>query len=244
MNKIGLQTYTIRKWIKEDKEDAFKKIKDLGIDHIEACRMTLDQETIDLLKKYDIKVTSLQITFRKLKHQKEKVLHFAKSLKIEYLIISVLPLWARIPIIGSSLFSNQVNQLLDFYLKEGFTLGFHHHAYEMKNTTYGIRLDHIFQKMNPSLKLIMDTYWVTLMHQNPLTIYENYHKRIVGIHLRDYGDDTKNTTLGRGSVPFKALFSIIDDKVYLVIEQNTEDPKRAIEEGLRYMEEASERKSV
>lgn len=244
MKMIGLQTYTIRKWLRKNPEDAIKRMNEMGIRQIEASRMKLDQKMIDLLIKYNIKVFSVQLTYFKLRRKKEKVCHFAKSLNVKYLIISVLPIWARIPLIGNSLFSKGVHRLIDVYHKEGFTLGFHHHAYEMKQLKDHVRLDYVFHLMDLRLKLVMDTYWVTKKKQDPVAIYKRYENRIVGIHLRDYGNDNKNVTISKGCVDFKTLVNTIDSKVYLVIEQNTKDPKTAIEEGLRYMEETCERKGV
>lgn len=244
MRTIGLQTFTIRSWIKQNPDEAMKRMVSLGIHQIEAARMPFDQKMIDILKKYQVSVNSLQITYHKLKTQQETIRHFAAELKCPFLIISVLPLWARIPLIGYSLFSKRVNQLAKSYQAYGLSLGFHHHAYEMKTKKDLLKLDFIFANIDPTVKLVMDTYWVTLMHQDPIMIYNRFKSRIVGVHLRDYGLNHKNTTLGTGTVSFKALIDIIDPKVYLVIEQDAEDPEQAVKEGLRYMEEHCERESI
>ena len=244
MRTFGLQTFTIRKEMKSDFEHAIKTIHEIGIKEIEAARMKIDQQAIDVLKKYQMNVISLQMTYHKLMHKKSKIIHFCKEMKTKYVIISVLPLWAHLPLIGFSLFSKRANQLIEVYEKQGLNVAFHHHAYEMKRIKDKLRLDHILKSISPKLGLVIDTYWMTKMNQDPRQIYLKYKKRVIGIHLREYGLNGEHSTIGQGVVQFKELLNILEEDVYTVIEQKTESAYNDIKEGFTYLEEINEPKTV
>lgn len=236
MKTYGLQTFTVRKEMNKDLDLAIKSIHELGISDLEVARIKTDQHTIDVLKKYKMNVLSLQITLKKMMKKQDEIIHFCKSLNIKHIVISVLPIFAHLPLIGYSLFAKRVNQLMDMYLNHGLKISFHHHAYEMKQIKNDIRLSRILQSINPNLGLVIDTYWMTKMNQDPKAIYAKYEDRIIGIHLREYGMNGKHCTIGYGVVQFKELLQIIKPDVYQVIEQKTKSPYEDIKEALLYLE--------
>lgn len=244
MRTFGIQTFTIRKEMKDDLDLSIKKIRDLGIKQIEGARMPIDQHTIEVLKKNRIDVLSLQLTYHKLVHREQEIIRFCKEMKTKHVIISVLPLWARVPLCGYTLFASKVNELISRYEKVGIEVSFHHHDYEMKKTKQGLILDRILKHINPKLGLIIDTYWITKMKQDPIDIYLKYKNRIKGMHLREYGKSGQHYPIGEGTVDFKTILNTIDQHVYTVIEQKTDSPFQDIKKALTHLEEINESKAV
>ncbi|MFA5525806.1 MAG: sugar phosphate isomerase/epimerase [Acholeplasmataceae bacterium] len=237
MRTFGLQTYTVRKLIKEDLDFTLHELKSMKLTTLECARMPIDQMSINSLKKYRMKVISLQLTLNKIQRKYNEILHFCKETGNNNVVISVLPIWARIPLIGPRLFTSKVNKLSSKYQKEGIRICFHHHAYEMKKTQKNFYLDRYLKNLHPHVGLIIDTYWITLMGQDPLDIYKRYIDRVQGIHLRDYQKSGQDIEIGQGTIDFKTFIQKLNTNVYTVIEQNAKDPLISIQQSLNYLEE-------
>ncbi len=231
MRQIGLQTYTVRQLMKEDLEFTLSELKSIGIQQIEVSRMPIDDETAQKIVQNSFDVCSLQITMKKLFHQTDAIIRFAQTVHTNHVVVSVLPWWGHIPMIGIKLFVKKMHQLLHIYEKEGITVSFHHHAYEIKNDILTV-LD---TKLDQKIGFIIDTYWITFSNKDPLTVYQHFKHRVKGIHIRDYLDG-HDITPGKGKIDFQRILDQVPDTVYTVIEENAKDPLIAIEEAKHYLE--------
>ncbi len=231
MRQIGLQTYTVRKLMKEDLELTFSELKSMGIQQIEVSRMPINDDTAQKISEYQFDVCSLQITMKKLFNDAEEIIRFARTVNANHVVVSVLPWWGHIPVIGIKRFVKKMHELQRIYEKEGIILSFHHHAYEIKNDILPV-LDKWLDK---KIGFIIDTYWITFSKKDPLEVYQDFKHRVKGIHLRDYVDG-HDITPGKGNIDFKRIFGQVPDTVYTVIEENAKDPLIAIKEAKHYLE--------
>ncbi len=231
MRQIGLQTYTVRHLMKEDLELTFSELKSMGIQQIEVSRMPINDETAQKIDQYQFDVCSLQITMKKLFHDAEEIIRFARTVNANHVVVSVLPWWGHIPVIGIKRFVKKMHELLLIYEKEDITVSFHHHAYEIKNDILTV-LD---KMLDQKIGFIIDTYWITFSNKDPLTVYQDFKHRVKGIHLRDYLEG-HDITPGKGKIDFKRILDQASDTIYTVIEENAKDPLIAIEEAKHYLE--------
>jgi len=231
MRKIGLQTYTVRALMKEDLEFTLSEIKSIGITHIEVSRMPINHQTASWINHHELSVCSIQLKLSKLLHDAQNVIAFAKAVKTNHVVVSVLPWWGHLPFIGIKTFVKKIHNVLNIYEKEGILVSFHHHAYEIKRSLLNVLDQHLDKRIG----YILDTYWITSSGQDPLALYQAFAHRVRGIHLRDYLDG-HDAAPGKGNIDFKRLLDHLLESVYTVIEEDAQDPLISVEEARLYLE--------
>ncbi len=72
-----------------------------------------------------------------------------------------------------------------------------------------IRCPRLIEATNPSMiDFLIDCGWAFRAKVNVPEFFERYHKRIIGLHLRDFRGD-EQVPLGQGDFPIKALADAI-----------------------------------
>lgn len=240
--KLGVQTYTIRKIAKKNMDLALNLLSRKGMTKVEYARLKMDQKHIDILKRHDFEVLSIQATYHKLISQRKKIIHFCEQTGCKKVVVSVLPLSA---IFGGRKallrFSNQLNKLKDLYLLSDIEVGFHHHDFEFKKIQGQSKFDILFEHTDFELKFVIDTYWAYSKDIDLEKLIEKVGHRLMGIHLRDYENirnKHQDTEVGYGKIDFHQVIKTARIfKPYLVIEQNTHTPIQSIEKSRKWLYE-------
>ena len=142
----------------------------------------------------------------------QKVAAGAASLGAERLILS-----------GGGLTQNgQVSQVIRMGLKnkvdglnaagmyckvKGLRLAYHNHGPEFAGGGQEIEL--LAQLTDPELvDFLLDCGWAFQAHADALEFFESHHRRICGLHLRDFKNG-EQVPLGQGEFPIRALAAVI-----------------------------------
>jgi len=236
--KLGLQTYTIRRALAKNHAQAFEQAQRLGINDFELARISFDDSELSICRSLNIHAYAIQDTLQSLKKHFLKRCRFMHELHIPLAVVSVLSIPA---ILGSRKaihgFCHHVNALAKMYESAGLQLAFHHHDFEFRMCQGRLKFDWILDDLDPGVGIVMDTYWVQKAGFDPSVWAKKLEPRLRGVHLRDMlkPPRTGDCPMGEGVVDFPSLFKVIDsNRVYTVIEQNTQTPFSDVQKSLAY----------
>lgn len=245
IEKIGLQTFTIRSSLKtkNDIEESLCYYADKGIKKFELSRIKFDRDELEILKKLKreqgIKYSACQITLGKILKHFTFLMEFCNELNIQYLEVSVIPtknfLKKRKGIEG---LSRDLNELGKRTKKYGVSLLYHHHNYELIKFDNQLSLDVLLDNTDAEyVNIVCDTYWIARSGYNPSQFISDRINRIKGVHLRDnlfYYNMGKfkcsDTVIGEGTIDFKSIVEL-DAKGHIdfySIEQDSKNPREDV----------------
>ncbi len=236
--KLGVQTYTIRKLIKNNLKKALQDLKILGIQNIELAYIPLTEQNLIVIKNSKIKVLSLQLKLRILKKDFDLIVNHCRNLQCKRVVVSVIPLYTilgrRRAIIK---LSKELNHLKNRYKKEHIEFALHHHDFEFKKIKDITKLDILLENTDQDVKIVTDTYWAAKSNVNPATLINSLKNRVMGVHLRDLRAP-EDAEVGQGTIDFKeVLLEAKKFASYAVIEQNTKQPFESLKLSTDYINE-------
>lgn len=252
IDKIGIQTFTIRKLIQtpDKMKEKFLELNKFGIKNFELARISFSEDEMKMLKTlkdtHGIRYSVCQIKLKDIEKKIDWYINFAKTLDIEYLEVSVIPIKSFLQKKKGLLqLSKRLNTLGEKLLNEGIKLLYHHHHYELVNFDEKLGLELLMNHTDSNyLNFVVDTYWLTRGGFDPTHFIDKHHDRIKGVHLRDYDLKFKrgrfsitDATLGQGRINFKSL--VKNDAEWTIdfysIEQATDTPMVDLKRSYEYI---------
>lgn len=240
--KISVQTYTFRKLAKQNLDISLKEVKALGYENLEVARIPFTEDTARVIKNNDMNVISIQVKYRILKNQFNRIVRFCELTDCRIVVVSVLPIKA---ILGGKQanisFARDLNILASKYKSKGIILAFHHHNFEFKKINDKTKFDYLLHGFSEDVKIVVDTYWTRVAGINPENFINYIGNRIIGVHLRDYQEldgnkKHKDIEIGNGIIDFKAVIASSKEyAIYGAVEQNTNDPIKSLSISLDHL---------
>jgi sugar phosphate isomerase/epimerase len=245
MTKVALQTYTIRKYLKNPAaiDNAFSSLKNIGINAVELARINFKPAEIDAVaaasKQYGVDIGSSQITYKYLQQNFDWVVDFHRQLGCKNLAVSVLPTKV---ILGNKqkwiAFAKELNELGARYREQGLNLLFHHHDFEFKKYHNQRGLDILLENTQVNnIGFVIDTYWTQRGGCSPHDLISDLNGRVKIVHLRDFKIRWKyfdllpqDCELGQGNLDFTRIINSCENNgvEYMAIEQTSSDPFASI----------------
>lgn len=234
---LAVQTYTIRKEMQVNQDQAFAKLHELGIDQVELARTDFTDATLSTLKKHGIEVVSIQVKLRKLEREFEHYVAFLKAAKAKIACVSVMPLPAIIfGKIASIRLAKRLDDLAMRYNSEGITLAYHNHDFEFKKVSGKQKFLWLIE-YTERLRFVLDVYWTKRSSEDPIHWIDKLGNRLIGLHLRDCKIDKSDTEVGSGTIDFHGLIKHIPGHlIYGAIEQNSFTPYESIKQSIAYLD--------
>ena len=243
---FGLQTYTIRKYQKNDLESAYRPLAEMGISGLEIARMDFTEKNAVRVKKiidaYGFSPLAIQAKPAQVFSEVEKTVGFCKVTGCKNVVISMLPFAC---ILGSEnrfySFIHTLDRQFEIYQAHGITLAYHHHNWEYIKLSNGkSRMSELISKTE-KIRFVHDTYWTARCGIDPVVQIREFGDRLLGIHLRDLTFKKRlldvlplNASIGEGVIDFKRILFAARTVgcEYTVIEQKTNHPYEDIRRSL------------
>lgn len=187
-NKLGLQLYTVRDYLNDEKsiEETFKKLVALG--YTEA--QTAGKETYEyaaLAKKCGLKIVGTHFDYNRILNDPEETMKLHDALGTKNVGIGGMPGDARSSYDALMKFIDTFNKTAEIYAKNGFKLTYHNHSFEFirinENKTIMDYLYENFDKNNVSF--VLDTCWVAHGGADVRHWLEKLAGRVDILHLKD-----------------------------------------------------------
>ena len=255
--QIGLQTYTIRKELKnrDSMYSAFKKIKDLGITSIEIARIPFTYESVrnvqEISRELGIKIKASQFKLSLLEKDFDFTVAAHKQWNCKLMAVSVIPTSCLLKgPDGFKELAERLNKLGERSNKEGIELLYHHHHFEFgtyRTKTFEETTGfHILNELLDFEKVayILDTYWIQRSGYDPVKHIYKLSGNVKVLHLRDYimragiiFPSVDDTYLGNGTLDFRSIINAAKDTgiKHLSIEQNSSVPFQHIEQSIQHL---------
>lgn len=245
MTKIALQTFTVRRFMQNEKDldNTLKKLSEMGIKNLELAYIPWTERFIDTLsrylKKYDMMPISSQIKLSIIEKNLDMLIKIHNSLGIKYMAISVIPF--RNLLLGRSgikRLATRLNKLGKVLKKNDIQLMFHHHNYEFIRFGRKTQFDYICEMFDPEyVQILSDTYWIRKGNYNIIEFFEKYKSHIKACHLRGHLDE-KDSNITETDSDFVEVINYIkkNNFYYGAIEQNTENEFEEIQKSLSLIE--------
>jgi sugar phosphate isomerase/epimerase len=252
-DRIGLELYSLRDYLKTDVKGTLAYVKSLGITEVEVAG-TYGMKTEDFkveLDKAGLKPYSTLLDFNLFKDSINKVVATCKALGIKYAGC------AWIPHLNNKFGKEDADKAIKVFnkagealAKEGIKFYYHCHGYEFKPTEEGTLFDYIIKQTNPdNVGFECDVYWAFHGGQDPALLLKKHKGRFVALHIKDMKNGqetgelsggtplTSDVAIGTGQLDFKKILraAIQTGVKFYYIEDENAEVKEHLPVSLRYL---------
>ena len=188
--KLGLQIYTIRDFIKDpDFADvAFRKIAEMGYTEAHTASFDIsDERYAKLLAKHGISVIGTHYALDKILGEHEKTMEIHKMLGTTNIGIGGWFTPAKSDPEKIKDFIADFNKAAEVYAKHGFRLTYHNHSFEFVRLSNNKTLmDMLYEGLDPATtSFVLDTCWVAAGGGDVVDWIEKLEGRLDILHLKD-----------------------------------------------------------
>ena len=240
---VAVQMYTLREESEKDFIGTLKKVSDIGYQGVEFAGY-YDMSAKDLKKVMDdlgLMAASSHIPLDKLLEDLSSVIAYQHEIGSTKLVCPFLAPEMRTEE-GYSELIRSLNDIGRECSKEGITLCYHNHDFELERLSNGkTALETILDETNPEwVKAEFDIYWLTRAGENPVEWMKRYQDRTPLVHLKDMTTDGEQffAELGTGGVDLNGVLNQgdVSNVDWWIVEQDKckRSPLESIEMSMNY----------
>ena len=214
MKKLGLQLYTIRDYMKTDKEidESFAKMAALGYTEAQTAGFYNSEVEVfaGLAKKHGIEIVGTHYDFDKIVNEPEETMKIHDICGTKNIGIGGMPREPRKNYDDLMKFIEQFNKSAEMYAKYGYKMTYHNHSFEFVRTNENNTImDYLYEGLDPkNVSFVLDTCWVANAGADLRYWMEKLAGRIDILHLKDVkvyrNDEAKYvntmTEIGNGNI--------------------------------------------
>jgi sugar phosphate isomerase/epimerase len=256
---LGLQLYTVRQDLAKDFDGTVKKVRDIGVRHVQA-NLTMSGKTSGQQKKlYDslgISWKSVHAGGNDLRDSPQAVIDEAKAAGITNITCS-FPLYPadRATFMAGPTVddwkknADTFNKLGALCQKAGLSFGYHNHNVEFRKVGDVVPYDLLLKETDPALvQMEMDIGWVVAGGADPVAYLTKYPNRYYSLHIKDLKNQgIPNTSMkmisaiiGKGIIDWKAVLAAAHktkvERAFLEIEEPYDpSPLEMVKQSFDYL---------
>lgn len=221
MQSLGLQLYTVRNQLAEDKEATIAAIAKAGYRQIELMDVLNDAPLVQMGKDNGMTATSAffdwQIVVSPEKDgvsKIEDVIEKAKELELKHLVFGYIGKGHRETLDHYRKIADSANKIAEKIHAAGMKMNYHNHSFEFETLSddlmgYEIFMDRFDANL---IGFEFDVFWAAIGGWNPLEILRKLDKRALQLHLKDLRPGT-GTIYDEGAVPNNAFQEVGDGSI-------------------------------
>ena len=229
IDKIGIQSYTLRKALAEDFKGTFQMIKDVGYDYVELNERNFSDKTPEQLKaildEVGLPSPSSHINYDRATGETDVIIAAAKTLGAKYMVVPYmaddqrsLEDWKR--------HAKALNMAGEKFADAGLRLAYHNHQFEFDDLGGGITAMEILlnETSADNLDFELDLFWAALASVDVSSLVRRGEGRFKLCHIKDLKGDPKlakdmsydeignnlMVNVGEGQLDFESLFAMND----------------------------------
>lgn len=186
MSKLGFQLYCAR--FEPSLDQKLKALAEIGYEFVEpygGLYQDLD-DLVDGMKRHNLRARTGHFGFDMLRTDVGRTIEIAKTLEMEYAVVSALPHDEREKdLAGWKAVAQELEEFGKRFRDAGVPLAWHNHAFEFARLEDGqMPLDHLLGSA-PSVSWQVDIGWVWRGEQDPMAWFSKFGDRVVSVHLKD-----------------------------------------------------------
>ena len=241
IDKIGIQSYSLRKALAEDFKGTFQMIKDVGYDYVELNERNFSEKSPEQLKaildEIGLPSPSSHINYDRVIGETDAIIAAAKTLGAKYMVVPYmaddqrsLDDWKR--------HAKTMNMAGEKFADAGLGLAYHNHQFEFDDLGGGTTaMDVLMNETAPeNLDFELDIFWANLASIDVPQLIRRYPGRFKLCHIKDLKGDPKSAAnmsyeevgnklmmnVGEGDTDFEAVFALneISGMEYFITEHD------------------------
>lgn len=190
IKKLGLQLYTIRDFMKDEKsiDESFARIAEIGYTEAQTAGCTIAPETFgELAKKHGIDIVGTHYDWDAILNNYDETVRIHRLWNTTNIGIGGMPGDARKDYDALMRFIEDFNRAAALYAKEGFKLTYHNHSFEYikihdGKTIMDLLVENLDEK---NTSFVLDTCWVAHGGADVRYWIEKLAGRIDILHVKD-----------------------------------------------------------
>ncbi len=229
IDKIGIQSYTLRKALAEDFKGTFQMIKDVGYDYVELNERNFSEKSPQQLKaildEIGLPSPSSHINYDRVIGETDAIIAAAKTLGAKYMVVPYmaddqrsLEDWKR--------HAKAMNIAGEKFADAGLRLAYHNHQFEFDDLGGGTTAMEILlnETSADNLDFELDLFWAALASVDVPSLVLQGEGRFKLCHIKDLKGDPKlaqemsydeignnlMVNVGEGQLDFESLFAMND----------------------------------
>ncbi|MBZ0291931.1 MAG: sugar phosphate isomerase/epimerase [Anaerolineae bacterium] len=238
---IGIQLYTVRAEAEKGYADVVRKIAEMGYVGVEPAGFpgTTAEAAGKLFKELGLQVPSAHVKLP-LGDDKNEILDIMHAIDGKCMVCSYRPPEDYSSVDRIKATCDTLNQAAAVAAENGMQFGYHNHWFEYQKLD-GRNINEIaLEYLDPSVLFEIDTYWVKVGGQDPLTVVKALGDRAPLLHIKDGPADKKEsdmTAVGQGVMDFKTLIPAATSAEWLIVELDrcATDMMTAVKESYDYL---------
>ncbi len=230
IDKIGIQTYTLREALGEDVVGTFRMIKEVGYDYVELNGRNFAErspaELKQILNDTGLPSPITHVDYDSLANNPGELGDIAAMLECEHVILPWVGDDQR-TLDAFKSHADMLNRAAETLQPYGVTVGYHNHQFEFFDLGDGqTGMGILLSETDPGLVAFeLDLFWAALSGTDIVALFRNNPGRFKYCHVKDMsGDPTayRNSldfptivselmvNVGEGSLPFQDYFAVND----------------------------------
>ncbi|MEC9091504.1 MAG: TIM barrel protein [Planctomycetota bacterium] len=210
---IGLQLWTVRDQLKQDKQATLKSVADAGYQQVEFGGVDQGLELQPICKDLGLKMTSSFINWQSICNPKNKkvptlgsLIEDAKKLELKHLVFGYIGKKYRQTADQFRLYIERSNQFGEMCKKADIQLCYHNHAFEFKKLEDGkTGFDLLIAGFDRNYcKFELDVFWAKIGGWDPYQTLQQLDGRVSQVHLKDLKSGAE-VCYDEGQVPHDAF---------------------------------------
>lgn len=211
MPQLGLQLYSIRESAEKDLLGVLEDVAKMGYQGAQfAGFFDHSAETVkNKLDEVGLKAAGAHVAIEEFQDNFSELIAYHKQIDNKLLICPYLPENMRTTADDYKRTAELFNKVGEKVAKEGFSFGYHNHAFEFDQFDGQTGFDILYQNTDPTLvKMELDCFWAAHAAYEPREVIKQYKDRCVSLHIKDlkFKDDKPiSTEIGTGTLDIDDL---------------------------------------
>ena len=218
IENLGIQLYTLRNEMTDEESvrAGFKKIKEIGYNHIQPasmCNLTAEKfASLASEAGLTCEKCGTISSWSQILNDPDALLATHKAIGATNIGIGYMPPeWRDCPE-SITKFIAKANEFAIYAEERGFTVGYHNHSFEFRKVGGERIMDRLVNELDERINFILDTYWVQHGGGDPAEWIKKLSGRIDVLHLKDMAmEDTQVfAEIGNGNINFDRVMEEAD----------------------------------
>jgi sugar phosphate isomerase/epimerase len=262
IEKVGVQLYTVRQFMKTDFEGTIGKVAATGYKEVEFAGYFghSPRDIRVLLEKDGLTAPSCHVDYNTVANHWPETVEAAETIGHRFIVCPWIDEDQRKTADGWKRVTETFNKAGEASKKAGIQFGYHNHWWEFgPDPTLGDKLpyDYLLASTDPNLvKMEMDLGWISVAGKDPVTYFKQYPGRFPMVHVKDFKslphlapdqiatykpdqlEKTEMTAPGSGIIDWKRIFSYSSQagiQHYFLEHDQPKDPWATLTSAYKYL---------
>jgi sugar phosphate isomerase/epimerase len=239
MHPLGIQLYSLRRQIRDDRDAVLRRLAELGYASVEPYEPLLDPAAFRAVAD-DLGLTIPTTHGPVLGDRRDELAEAAHTLGVRSLIVPAVPAEEFADPDGVARTAHRLSEAAAWAAGHGLQLGYHNHWWEFTTLPDGrSAFEALVDEVSPGVFWQIDVYWAATAGADVPALLKRLGDRVRYLHVKDgpARRDEPMTAVGAGTLPIPAILAAAPAGAGRIVEMDEYegDPFTALAESVSYL---------